>query len=621
MADDRADEGEAREVPPLADVVRDLWDLATAKQWEALRVEAIHMQAMHPASAYPPAFVAHALRQQGQLEEGYAWATRALDLEPDNLFARNRVSLLANLTARYEEAWACAAPVLAAWPRAADDVHNLAIVIVNAIHAADKLGRIPEAVAQLTPLIERLDHRELHFNSACMYALAGDERVWTYMAKALSTGKPKADFDDKDFDAVRGDPRFEALRARDWAAERGALERSRKRSRGELAPEDFVDPERLPHRSPLAPPAPAERHAELERAIDADVDDPAGYLVYGDWLQSRGDPRGLLASAGRRAEAARTEDERMLAYADWAALLHRHAPALLGPLAPHLARTTRATWQHGFIRELWFDVGWGSGGAGASARDAGALLAEVLALPVCRFLRALTVADLPADARLDYAPVVEVLLAEELPHLRTLAIGPDQYQLSWTSLHAAGLLARHPGLEALSLGAGEVETGALASAQLRRFQLRTSALTQANLEAICAARWPALEDLEVWFGSRDRGADAFTVRDLGPLLGARGLGRLRRLALRNSELTDEICAALAWAPIVPQLAEIDLSLGTMTDHGALILVECAPRLAHLARLCVEDNALSADAASQLQQALPCTVVGAQKRGRYVSVAE
>ncbi len=32
----------------------------------------------------------------------------------------------------------------------------------------------------------------------------------------------------------------------------------------------------------------------LEGAILENVDDPAGYLVYGDWLQARGDPRGEL---------------------------------------------------------------------------------------------------------------------------------------------------------------------------------------------------------------------------------------------------------------------------------------------------------------------------------------
>jgi uncharacterized protein (TIGR02996 family) len=36
------------------------------------------------------------------------------------------------------------------------------------------------------------------------------------------------------------------------------------------------------------------RHPDLERAIADAPEDPAGYAVYADWLESQGDPRGKL---------------------------------------------------------------------------------------------------------------------------------------------------------------------------------------------------------------------------------------------------------------------------------------------------------------------------------------
>jgi uncharacterized protein (TIGR02996 family) len=595
----------------LADVLRTLNALFTHQQWAGLRDQAQAAAAAHPDNADVCGYVAHAMRQLGELEGGYTWAVRGATIDPQNLFVTNRVTLLANLTGRFEDAFVTAVANLERVVTTAQDAQNLAVMIVNGIYAAHRLGKIAEAAPLFTPVIERLDHPELHFNSACLYALAGDDRVFRYTAKALATGKPKSAFADSDFAAVDGDPRFVELLTRDWDAEASALKRSHKQTRDELRPEDFIDPSVMTFGT--APDT--DRNVELERAIDANPDELAGYLVYSDWLQERGNSRGLLVLASRRCAEARTESERMLAYVDWAVQVMKHGE-WLGPIGEHLARHSRAVWRHGFVSELVFDVGYKKKHA-----HVGELLASTLQLPMLRFVRALSIGDIWTNDELSYTPVVDALLGLELPALRSLAIAPNTYEMSWSHLDATGLAAAFPALETLVLGAGNLETGPLDHATLKRFAIRTGGLTQRNLDAVLAARWPELVDLELWFGSSDYGADVFETSDLAPILNGRGLGKLRRLALKNAELTDAICAALVHAPVVAQLTELDLSMGTMSDEGAAALVTNAKRFAHLAKLSVADNALSPNVVTELREVFPNIETGTQKTDRYVTVGE
>ena len=570
-----------------------------SQQWALLRTKAETAAAAFPESAEIAAYVSHALRQLGELELGYTWATRAIALDATNLFAINRVSLLANLTKRYPEAYAAADAVLDREPVTAGEAQNIAVTIVNSIHAASHLGLIAEAAQRFTPAIERLDHDDLHFNSACLYTLAGDERSFDYISKALAAGKPKTAFADSDFDAVRNDPRFVTLLARDWEAEAAALERARTASRKQLAPEDFV--------GALAAGAPnLERHEALERAIDVNVDDVDAYLVYSDWLQGQSNPRGEFILASKRCDDAHTEDERMLAYVDWAARLHAHAGAFLGPYAPY---HHGSTWHMGFIRDLAFDLGYRRG------PDAAALLEATLALPVCRFVRTITVGDIPASEEMDYASVVEALHAARLPQLRTLQIAPADFQMSWTHLDISALA--WPALESLVVGAGDLTLGALDFPGLRRLAVRTGGLSRENLDAILAAPLASLDDLEVWFGSDEYGATEVSSDDIAALCDR----RLRRLALMNADFTDAIIDPLVRARILPALETLDLSMGTLTDDGARQLIAHRSHFAHLARFSIDDNCVSDDVAAELQAALPQIRIGAQKRSRYVSVGE
>jgi uncharacterized protein (TIGR02996 family) len=522
---------------------RMLIELHATARWPELRARALEAVEAFPDWADAHAFVAHAMRQLGELESGYQWAVRGLAIDPQNLFARNRVSLLANLTKRYEDAWASALPILELAPVNAGDAQNMAVTLTNAMHAAAVLGRVPEAIALFTAAIERLDHTDLHFNSACLYALAGDDRAFLYMRKSLASGKPKSDYTDGDFNPIRADPRFVALLVRDWDAERAALARSAKTSRDDLVPEDFLDGLRAGVIDP-------ERHLELERAIDAAVDDPLGYAVYADWLLGQSNARGELILASRRCAEAIGEDERMLSYLAWADHMHEHAGAYLGAYSPKHHGTR---WHLGFVRELAF----------AADRDAPELLATTLAAPVCRFVRAITVGDLPLH---DYTPIAEVVCDAVLPHLRALQIAPGDL-FTELDLHALAL----PHLTALVVGAGRLAL---------------------DLRAL-----PHLERLDLTFGE----ASDAVAEQIAPVFARTSL---RALGLHLAGHGDRVCAALVGSPVLARLETLDLSHGGLGEEGARMLVEHAAYFAHLKRLDVSGNQLSLEQAATIQRILP-----------------
>ena len=129
-------------------------------------------------------------------------------------------------------------------------------------------------------------------------------------------------------------------------------------------------------------------HPDLEAAIVAGPDDDGGYLVYADWLQSRGDPRGELIAAAHRAVQV-PADRAALRRREW--LRDELVADLVPPLA--LGRALSLRWHLGFVTAATLDVTqcyrlelWPP-----------ALIERILVHPVCRLLRTLTLTSMHAD--------------------------------------------------------------------------------------------------------------------------------------------------------------------------------------------------------------------------------
>ncbi|WDZ82618.1 STM4015 family protein [Micromonospora cathayae] len=204
----------------------------------------------------------------------------------------------------------------------------------------------------------------------------------------------------------------------------------------------------------------------------------------------------------------------------------------------------------------------------------------------------------------DTPPPLDLLvsLAPRLTGLRALFLGEMTYEeceISWIR-HGdiTELVEAYPALEVLRVrGAQGLRMRPVRHPALRELAFESGGLPAALVGGVAGSDLPALTHLELWLGVEDYGRDT-TVADLAPVLTGERLPALRHLALCNTELADEIAAAVATAPVVPRLEVLDLSKGTMTDAGAEALLTGQP-LTHLRQLDLYHHYLSEEAAQRL----------------------
>lgn len=332
--------------------------------------------------------------------------------------------------------------------------------------------------------------------------------------------------------------------------------------------------------------------AALEAQLEANPDDISLYRVYGDLLQSQGDPRGELIAL--QAELTRLGDIERAS----AALLKTHRDHLLGPLAAYMLEPESAIhihWKLGFIESL-------SASPSAEAMDVEELadvLERTLAHPSGRFLRALHVF---CAAPLDLAPVVAILVAAKKPaSLRTIHLGEPDLLLTrkLASLPRIGevepLFAAFPGLEEVALG-GRVRLGRIRAPHLLRFTMADC--TAHAVDSLSQAEWPRLETLELAFA----GDEAWTPAHLDTLARLLTSDRMPRLgSLHISGFPVELARQLVASDLVERLTTLALTCGSADNAAIEHLLERARTPGRLRHLDVSMNQLSADVVVALRQ--------------------
>lgn len=205
------------------------------------------------------------------------------------------------------------------------------------------------------------------------------------------------------------------------------------------------------------------------------------------------------------------------------------------------------------------------------------------------------------------APIVEALVAarDRLPNLTALFLADiirEECEISWINQSdVAPLFLSYPALEHMRLRGdnGSLSLGSLRHDRLKSLVIEAGGLHAAVVQQVVTAHLPALEHLELWLGTEEYGGDA-TIDDVLPLLFAERFPKLRYLGLRNSEIADQIAFALAKAPILEQIAVLDLSLGTLGDVGAAALLE-SPAVRKLKKLDIHYHFCSPGVVASLQQ--------------------
>lgn len=312
----------------------------------------------------------------------------------------------------------------------------------------------------------------------------------------------------------------------------------------------------------------------LEAAIIENPDDPAGYLVYADWLQQQGDPRGeLIVLAHRNGDIS---DEQKA--------------SLLGRFADSKPDTFELEWHLGLIKAA--SIGWEMFGGEDEDDPSHAQLAAFLALPAARFIQKLVLGPTAHDDELYMDELAGAIESAAPPCLRDLHLGDiSDWDISSTSSrmpHSAAI----PQMRSLSIRGGNITLDAqIDLPNLTSFSVETGSLGKASLHAIATARWPNLESLEIWFGDPNYGANG-SLDDIREILAGTGLPKLRALALRNCPFADDVATALTAAPIVRQLRSLDLSMGNLSDRGVATMLAAKSVFAHLDALSIDDNALT-----------------------------
>jgi hypothetical protein len=219
-------------------------------------------------------------------------------------------------------------------------------------------------------------------------------------------------------------------------------------------------------------------------------------------------------------------------------------------------------------------------------------------------VRALVIGPWWDDEYSELRPALELIVAdaERFPALRALFLADvtgEECEISWLQLtDVTPVLEAFPQLEEFcvrggnSAGLGEepLSLRPVRHEALRVLRFESGGLPAEVVRAVGACELPALEHLELWLGVSNYGGDA-TVADLAPVLSGGRFPALRHLGLQDSELQDEIAAAVAWAPVVAQLESLSLSMGTLTDTGAAALLGGQP-LTHLRHLDLRHHFLS-----------------------------
>ncbi|MGW4836564.1 STM4015 family protein [Streptomyces globisporus] len=229
-----------------------------------------------------------------------------------------------------------------------------------------------------------------------------------------------------------------------------------------------------------------------------------------------------------------------------------------------------------------------------------------------------------------------IAAADRLTSLEAVFIGDleaEEAEITWIQQSdVTALLAAFPALTELGVrGGSDLVFPPTKHERLRSLTIQAGGLPVEVVRGVLDSELPALERLDLWLGVSAYEGNT-DVSDLAPLLSATRFPRLHHLGVRNSEIQNEIAAAIASAPVVAQLRVLDLSNGTLGDEGAAALLEGQP-LTHLEVLDLHHHFLSEAMAERVRSALEphrvrvdlsekCEPWGDRgTEGRYTAVSE
>lgn len=233
-------------------------------------------------------------------------------------------------------------------------------------------------------------------------------------------------------------------------------------------------------------------------------------------------------------------------------------------------------------------------------------------------------------------PFIDLLIEnkDKFKNLKALFFGEmtsEENEISWIQQgDYSKFWVAYPDVQHLQIrGAEGLSLGEIKNNGLTKLIIETGGLSAAVLNQVSDSNLPALEHLELWLGDENYGWDG-TIDSVKPLLSSEKFPKLKHLAIKNSEIEDEIAQQVAASKLLNQLQVLDLSMGLMTDNGAELLLAAKENMGSLKLLDVSENFLSDEMVNKIST-LPMTVKADEQKEaeddgdgdvyRYVSVSE
>ena len=289
--------------------------------------------------------------------------------------------------------------------------------------------------------------------------------------------------------------------------------------------------------------APTSVNLALEAQLPSDFSDPQPFLVYADWLEQRGDPRGRLIQAQHRGSA-KLERE----------ILKEHGAVLM---PPNLGKRYKleVAWKLGFIATATF----------GAHDELDERIEKLLEHPSAALLRELTI-----DASSYVGTPLEVLGALKPPRLATVVIG-GAIETSALATGDLAPLCNLPALEVLRATGDRVLIAyPLVHKRLRELAIVTRRADATTLRHAVASDLPALTRLSV------RCLDG--IDDGVPAQAFAKLPALRALELHTTMRTREWLLAVIASPVRKTLVELRLIDGDLDEAEARELAKQLPAL-------------------------------------------
>lgn len=206
---------------------------------------------------------------------------------------------------------------------------------------------------------------------------------------------------------------------------------------------------------------------------------------------------------------------------------------------------------------------------------------------------------------------------EQLSNIKALFIGDDQqreYMKSYLELgNITPILSAYPKLEILQLRgylSGRTENidkfRITQHNNLKTLIIETACIEDTAIAQISEVCMPTLEYLELWFGRSSKYCVDKVIDSLLPLFSSELTPNLIYLGLRSCDWANEIAYYITESPIIEKLKILDLSMGSLTDEGASILLNC-PGVNKLHTLNISNNCISSEMVEKISQ-LKCRVI-------------